>query len=337
MGVTTACVKCEGFNRCKKYCTNKVGESIAVMISGVPAIQTRIGTPLSQGKMGTSFDSYKYCGISVDKKTFPRAHNDASPIDIAHAANDINAYQNPFHSSMDLTAATMIKNFLTIVQANQATEQGVMNRYYSLISGRLVPTIAAPEDEISMTFEVDGKTRQESGHVATLTWKPDKSGDIKLFITCETKALSKTIVQVYTPEEFFDKMIVDKYRQGLKQTIKVSGLLKMSDTGFILPLEIKDKKHKLFLDGYNLIYQYPNGDEVIAGRFDMNGTFTENQVYLEEYKNSDAHKVLKKITPFIGKIRKFILPHGVADDFSIDATEYLKECKKYNQGEASQN
>ena len=316
--------QCENFTRCRRYCGYKVGESLALMAMNMPTIETKIGSTMSGGGI-TDSNTYKYCGISIDKGSLCSGS-------YAHIGREVNTYkpfETPFKSFDGMTTSELIEKFLNIMFPNDKGHKALMNKYYSLVSGRLIPTMILPDEEITMKFKLEDKERQEIGRITAVSWKPDKeTGEIRCHITSETKASGMNITATYEPNELFNRIYINKYRLGMKYTLKDEGIANMTKIGYISPIEIDDGKVILFLDGHNLIHRSNSGLETIIGSFNIKNEFIENTSSLELCKNSLSLRVAKQIIPFISKFRWFILPHGIADDHKIKAQDYVIDMRK---------
>lgn len=318
--------KCENFERCKKYCSYKVGESLALMILNIPTVETKMGVQVSSSN---AYKNFKYCGVAIDKYTYSTKANAGSTIDIAKENSKFKAFESPFKNHNGMTAAETIEKYVNIVFPNDAGRKGLMDKYYKLVSGKLFPLVITPDEEITMRFQMDGKERQEIGRVESIKWAPDKdTGEIKCTITGETRASGVSISNVYSPEDFSNKVFINKYKLGMKYTLNDNGLIQMMDAGYISPIGIYDGKVQLYLDGHNLILKEADESETILGNFLVNGEFKEFIARIESVKNSTAYKTAKQIIPFVTKFRWFIMPHGMSEDHNIDAHKYLIDTKK---------
>lgn len=320
--------QCEDFGYCRRYCGYKAGESLALMVLNMPVVETKIGLPLASSNHD-KYNKFKYCGISVDKYSISTSSGHSSHADIAMDAEKFKPFGNPFKSCNELTASSAMEKYLSIEFPSASGYKTLMDRYYSLVSGRMVPMIIPPEEEITMKFRLDEKERQEIGRVSSIVWKPDKeTGEIRCFISGETKASGMNVTVVYSPEDFSNRVFVNKYKLGMKYTMSDDGIIKMNNSGYISPIEIYDGKVRMYLDGHNLILRSNNNIEVIIGSFTLNGEFKEYPAPGEVFKTSASYKLAKQIIPFIAKFRWFIIPHGMCDDFAIDAHKYLIDAKK---------
>lgn len=316
--------QCENFGRCRKYCGYKAGESLALMVMNIPTLETKIGSLLDESKL-SKVNNHKYCGITIDK-------NSVYSGNYSHIAKDVYKYkpfESPFKSFEGMATSNLIEKFLNIVFPNDSGHKALMNKYYNMVCGRLVPTLVLPEEELTMRFKLDDKERQEIGRISSISWKPDKdTGEIKCYITSETKTSGMSVTATYEPSEMFNRLYINKYRLGLKYTIKDEGIAAMTKVGYISPIEINDGKVVLFLDGHNLIHRSSNGVETIIGSFNIKNEFTENTSSLELCKNTQAIKLARQIIPFVAKFRWFIIPHGVSSDHTIKAQDYLVDIRK---------
>ena len=324
------CSKCDNFARCRKYCPYKAGESLALMLANIPTMETKIGMQVNSGMQGKKLTGYKYCGIIVDN--LPGSA--FSPSDLAKPVKDIKAFESPFGSMGGLTAASMVERFINIMFPGATGKDKMIAKYYNMLSGREVPVITSIGDEIVMKFTSDNKNRQEYGVVKSFGYKVDpETNEIKYFVTGYNKSLGKT--ETYSVEDFFNNFMIEKYRSSLKYSIKDTGLLSMMNSGYIRPIHLKDKKHDFFLDGHNLIFKSVSGIETIIGHYNISGDFEEIVAPDEAYKNSEAYKVAKKIIPFISRVRYFIIPHGMTEDYTIVTSKYLADMKAESKSIAS--
>ena len=318
----SVCSKCDNFARCRKYCPYKAGESLALMLANIPTMETKIGMQVNSGLPGKKIEGYKYCGIIVENMP----GSAFSPSDLAKPVKSVKSFESPFGSMGGLTAASMVERFINIVFPGTTGKDKMIAKYYNMVSGREVPVIVNPGDEIVMKFTSDNKNRQEYGVVKSFGYRADpETNEIKYFVTGYNKSLGKT--ETYSVEDFFNNFMIEKYRSSLKYSIKDTGLLSMLNSGYIRPLHLKDKKHDMFLDGHNLIFKSVSGTETIIGRYNISGDFEEIVAPDEAYKNSEAYKVAKKIIPFISRVRYFVIPHGMTEDYTIITSKYLADMK----------
>lgn len=328
--MSKVCGKCENFKTCRTYCTYKAGESLAIMIANVPTIETKIGTPISNKRYGNSSidtSGYVYCGAIVTSSSINGV------TDIARDGKKVRSFENPFSSFDGVTASSMIKSFLDLNYKNDANSKEftemLMQKYYKLIQGLELPVAVPVGSELMMWINLDGKRYRERGKVISVSWRPnEKTGDIETAITCEAKAGGRMVTVEYGAKDFYEMYTVDKHTIGLPRTINTNGIFEMNKVGYILPMKIQDQKHTVYLDGHNMIYVQGDGTEIIIGSFGIREGFVEAKTLPSGLKSSDVYKVAKKIIPLVTKIRWFILPYGVADTHTIDATTYLEDCKK---------
>lgn len=330
--MSKVCDKCVDFRKCRDYCSYKVGESLVLMIANMTTVATKIGMPISNGKVNSSFDTsnYKYCGAIM---------NEGSRVtDLARDAKKLKPFENPFSSFGGFTVASMVNNFLNL---NYADSEGskeftknLMDKYYKLIQGNELPIAVPVGSEITMRFTLDEKTRQERGKVTSLSWRPDdETGVIKLVVGCTTKIGGQTINVNYDAADFYEKYTIDKHELSLKNTIKTSGIFEMTDAGYIRPIKIDDGRHVFYLDGHNLIYEVAEDEYKIIGSFNMQDIFEETKATFGNYKTSDAYRTAKKIIPLVSKVRWFILPYGITDVHNLNAVKYMEESKKISAKE----
>lgn len=330
--MSKVCDKCVDFRKCRDYCSYKVGESLVLMIANMTTVATKIGMPISNGKVNSSFDTsnYKYCGAILNEGF--------RVTDLARDAKKFKPFENPFSSFGGITVASMVNNFLNL---NYADSEGskeftknLMDKYYKLIQGNELPIAVPVGSEITMRFTLDGKTRQERGKVTSLYWRPDdETGVIKLVVGCTTKIGGQTINVNYDAADFYEKYTIDKHELSLKNTIKTSGIFEMTDAGYIRPIKIDDGRHVFYLDGHNLIYEVAEDEYKIIGSFNMQDVFEETKATFGNYKTSDAYKTAKKIIPLVSKVRWFILPYGITDVHNLNAVKYMEESKKISAKE----
>lgn len=311
MELKPTCVNCTGLDKCNKVCELHMGYGLLTFIKGIDFIETQIGEFRENYK--TNKIEYIVSGHVLESAGEPTYILSDLTTSIDASGKFI-----PFNGR---SPQQILRSYLDSIGIASNIRDSALDTFRKLNSNKLLPFPLKPGAECEITYKDNaGKSNTTTCKIHNVRWSADRtSGKIKCLVVCAVdknvtfETNSKMIPIPLT--EYGHNIRLPQLERTLKSSEMDREILKMTDIGFIQPIEVMDDKYTLALDG---LYLY----RIIDNRIFMIGTWKGTKIVdymngMEPILKSKAYKRISNALGYIDRHRRFIAPYGLYESNKI--------------------
>lgn len=299
------CDICIGVDKCSKYCELQAGMNLVGFINGLDIIETQIGE-LRRGVLEDGSD-LMVCGQIIECRSTP-----------VYSLRPLNAnirLSGKFLNFKGCTPTQLIDMVLNYVRASQDSRVDSINTFKRFDSSRLLAIPIKVGSACSVDYkDSSGETIKSSCcKVSMIRWWADTdTGELNcsVYITVKRSLSDTWHKEIELPiSEYGLSFSIPSIDNGIDKSAIDNRLIRMTSTGFIKPIVIRDSKCAIAIDS-KYVYNIASGDEVIIGKWTDKG-IKEFKDSLSGVLKSSAYKKFKDNMEYIQRHLRFIAPYGL--------------------------
>lgn len=305
MDLKSLCQNCVGIDKCNKFCEMHMGVNLINFISNIDFIETQIGEFKEDYKTGKT--SYIVSGHSIESY--------GNPVYIMSSLETSIDASGKFKPCNGRTPQQILHAYLDTLDMTSEVKTKSMEIFKQFNSNKLMPMPLKPGEECEATYQDNtGKSNTAVCKIQSVRWNADKdTGKIKckIIISIEKgNSFDTSCKMVQIPiTEYGTNIKLPKLERMLKSSEMDRDMIKMTDIGFIKPIQISDSKYTIALDN-TYLYRVSDNRTFIIGRWQ--GTkIVDFMSGMDPILKSAAYKRILNAIAYIDRHRRFIAPYGL--------------------------
>lgn len=294
----TMCKKCEGINKCTKYCELHAGRALVNFIKNVDVVETKIGEFGSRvigGKQDLVVSGHQIYGTDLAYGTI-----------LTDISTVLDATQK-FNNAFNKTPIQIINVSKSQLQLSNEEAQDIANMVSKLAKNKVVIVPLKPGQQCSVVpNEGCNASSSIDCDIKTIIWRTDKEKHkLEATVIFENRKGGQSIK--YPISGYIEKFKLKSMSLPAKGEKIDDNIIKMSNYGIIRPIIIKDKKQEIAVDG-TYCYNITDSGTTIIGAWNMKGEL----IVFDTIKCKAMTKLTENMS-FIRRHKKYIAPYKLYD------------------------